>query len=179
MRFFSKTAAAALLSASVFAWAGPPDSATDRTFKLAETHLLKGNDQLQRVSQEKTNAARIDVLDRAIYFFRRARTVAANQAEPRFAELRSGTDARLVRALDDQAEIYYARKSLWLAEKRVKESLSILPNDPRSAALLEKITTAKNTDVYDQYGNVPLHQIRNRRFGTGVPLRDRGPGLRR
>jgi hypothetical protein len=94
--------------------------------------------------------------------------------------VRTDASRSLVRALDDEAEIYYRRKSLSLADKRVDEALGIQRDDPRARNLAAMIAAAKSTDVYDgNVGAVAVDRIRARRIAAGIPLRDRGIGNRR
>jgi hypothetical protein len=156
-----------------------PDSAAERARKSADAHLEKGRKVLAEVAKQKTNAARLQTLDRALYFLRRSRTLATAHQGEAIESLRANVARDLSRALLDQAEIYYVRKSLSLAEKRVKEALAIDPKDRRAHGLTERIDHAKKTDIYDGLGTAAIQRIRDRRAATGLPLRDRGITTRR
>jgi hypothetical protein len=161
----------AFLSLAALGWAGP-DAAQERQLKAANAYLEKGREQLERTAKLETNASRLDALDRALYLLKRARSTAGTAAE--LAEFRDSVDTETVRALDDQAEIYYARKSLTLAAKRTQEAMAIRPDDARAKQMADLIERAKSTDVWSNVGTVAARRIDQRRFAAGVPLRDRG-----
>lgn len=178
MRLSHVLGAVALLAVSSFASA-TPDPAAERRLASATISLEKGDRLLGEATKVKTNAGRLNALDRSLYFLRRARTLAP-AGESRFATVRTSASTSVVQALGDQAEIYYQRKSLSLATKRVDEILAIDANDPRARNLAGMIASAKSTDVYaGGVGTVAIQRIRERRAAAGIPLRDRGLGGRR
>jgi hypothetical protein len=156
-----------------------PDTAAERARKSATAHLEKGRELLADVAKLDTNAARLQSLDRALYFLRRSRTLLTGREGEAFDSLRADVSRDLVRALLDQAEIYYVRKSLSLAQKRAKEALAIDSEERRALELTKRIDTAKNTDIYEGKGTVAIQRIRERRAAAGLPLRDRGISTRR
>lgn len=171
--------AAALFVVGGAAWSAP-DTAADRAMKRATADLEKGDEQLSKVSKLKSNAEKLQVLDRALYFLRKAHGVVPQGEEEAVVTLRARVAKSLVRALDDAAEIYYVRKSLTLAQKRNEEARAINSQDPRAHTLSEKIAEAKETDIYELItGETAIQRIRDRRAQMGLPLRDRGPATRR
>jgi len=176
MRTLTRATAALLLCAAAGSatWAAADDT-TDRTMKLMEANLGKGQELLSEARKEKTNGAKLDALDRALYFLRRAHSTSPKGEADASAVLRRDVDATLVRALDDQAEIYYARKSLSLAKKRDQEALAIDRQDARARVLADLIYQAESTDIFTAYqGTIAIQRIRDRRAAVGIPLRDRG-----
>ncbi len=173
----------ALLVASVgtVAW---PDAKADRDFKLASAHLEKGRGELGRVRSLDTNARRLDALDRAIYFLRRARTVTsaaiAKGPPAPFADLQKAVESELLRALNEETMIYLGRKSLSLAAARNAAALALAPRDRDALYWATRIESARNRDVFETFdGSVAIDRVRARRAAMGVPLRDRGIGNRR
>jgi len=178
MRLTATVAVVALLALGTAAWPGP--TAQEHDVRLATAQFEKGHELLGSVFNEKTNAARLQLLDRAVYFLRSARSTASKQSPDLMAPLSGKVDDDLVSALDNEAEIYYVRKSLNLAKKRATEALSIQPGESRAAGLLRRIREAESTDVYEgSNGIAAIQRIRDRRAAAGIPLRDRGVSTRR
>lgn len=179
MRMLRFAGALVLSAAATFALAGPDQSA-ERALKAASASLEKGTDLLAASSKDRSNAARLDTLDRSLYFLRRARKQASGGAGASFDTVRADASQSLVHALDDQTEIYYRRKSLPMAQRRIDEALAIDPSDARARNLNTLVAAAQSSDVYsDNIGTVAYQRIHGRRAAIGVPLRDRGPGMRR
>jgi hypothetical protein len=171
---------AAVVSATAMLASALADPAQDRITAQAAANLDKGRNVLAEDRTDHTNAVRLQTLDRALYFLRRSRSLAVAGRSGRLDDVRTDASRSLVRALDDEAEIYYRRKSLSLADKRVDEALGIQRDDPRARNLAAMIAAAKSTDVYDgNVGAVAVDRIRARRIAAGIPLRDRGIGNRR
>ncbi len=130
-----------------------------------ERYLELGRTRLKRFDKAKSNATRLRHLRAARYYFTRARK--AGQAD-------------LVRTLNREGGIYYARKSLSLAEKRNASALKLAPGDPTALRLQAAIRKAKKSDIYESVdGLVGINRVRARRLRSGVPLRDRGRARRR
>jgi len=177
MRTLVRATAALVLCAAAgsVTWAAADDTTTDRTMKLVAANLEKGQELLNQARKEKTNGAKLDALDRALYFLRRAHSTTPKGEADASGVLRRDVDATLVRALDDQAEIYYARKSLSLAKKRDQEALAIDRQDARARVLADLIYQVESTDIFTAYqGTIAIQRIRDRRAAVGMPLRDRG-----
>ncbi len=151
----------------------------ERQAKRVRAHLARGEQQLAKVPGLKKNSTRLKTLNRTLYFLRKARKISTKEKGEQFSALTEKVNPVLVRALVDQGSIYYTRKSLKLADKRVDEALSIVPDDSRALRLKKAIRVARETDLYDQFdGTVGISRIRDRR-AAGVPLRDRGVSRRR
>jgi hypothetical protein len=176
---FHRFAGALVLSAVAATFASAtPDQDLRRTLAQSAANMEKGDSLLAETSKLHTNAERLQTLDRALYFLRRARTLAV-VGDPQFDKVRTDASQSTIRALDDEADIYYWRSSLTMAGKRVQEALAIDPTDTRSRALGDKIAAANASDLYEDVGGIELQRIRERRRITGIPLRDRGVGRRR
>ncbi len=176
---FSHCVSVVTLSALATLALAVPDESAKRSLAIATANLEKGDVLLAEVSALKTNASRLATLDRALYFLRRARKVAV-AGEPQFERIRGDASRSVVRALGDEAEIYYQRKSLSLAQKRAAEALAIDPADSRARNLIGRIEAAKSTDIHsNDMGSTAIGRIRERRAAAGIPLRDRGIGSRR
>ncbi len=132
--------------------------------KREQRYVKLGQAQLAGADKSKSNSSRLRRLRRATYYFKRA-----------------GKDGvpDLVRTLNRTAALYYDRKSLSLAEKRVKEALKLAPKDKDALALQAAIKKAKETDIYDSVGTVAINRVRARRLAAGIPLRNRGLAKRR
>jgi hypothetical protein len=177
MRLHRFAGALVLAAVATFALAGP-DEDLKRTLAQSAANLEKGEALLAETSKPGTKAERLQTLDRALYFLRRARTLAV-VGQPLFDTVRADASRSVVRALDDEADIYYSRSSLSMAGKRVQEALAIDPTDTRTRTLADKIEAAKSSDLYgEDVGGIELQRIRERRR-IAVPLRDRGIGRRR
>ena len=167
-----------LVAVALPALAGP-EAAAERQAKRVRAHLARGEQQLAKVPGLKKNSTRLKTLNRTLYFLRKARKISTKEKGEQFSKLTEKVNPVLVRALVDQGSIYYTRKSLKLADKRVDEALSIVPDDSRALRLKKAIRVARETDLYDQFdGTVGISRIRDRR-AAGVPLRDRGVSRRR
>ena len=168
-----------LLCAGAPAWTDPDPSASQK-IRLATANLERGREQMATATTLKTNARRIDTLDRALYFLRRARAVTLPSTDSAVIEVRKDVESNLVQALDSQAQIYYSRSSYSLAKKRLEESLAIDPQDSQAQRLSEMIKDAESEDIYDKIqGRAAIDRIRERRAAAGMPLRDRGIANRR
>ena len=132
--------------------------------KREQRYVKLGQAQVATADKGKSNSSRLRRLRRATYYFKRA-----------------GKDGvpDLVKTLNRTAALYYSRKSLSLAEKRVDEALKLAPKDKDALALQTAIKKAKDTDIYDSVGAVAVSRIRARRLAAGVPLRNRGLARRR
>ncbi len=130
-----------------------------------ERYLELGRKRLERFDRAKSNATRLKRLRAARYYFTKAGK--AGQAD-------------LVRTLNREAGIYYARKSLSLAEKRNASALRLTPGDRTALRLQVAIRKAKKFDIYENVdGLVGINRVRARRQRSGVPLRNRGRARRR
>jgi len=176
MRWFSILLILAVVALP--ALAGAKDA--ERQAKRIRAHLKRGEQKLALVPELQKNAARLRTLDRSLYYLRKARTISAKQKGAEFSALTEKVNPVLVRALVDQASIYYARTSLKMADKRVDEALSIVPEDASALRLKKAIRVARETDIYEQFqGTAAINRIRARRAAAGIPLRDRGAARRR
>ncbi len=130
-----------------------------------ERYLELGSKRLERFDKAKSNATRLKQLRAARYYF--AKAGKAGQAD-------------LVRTLNRESGICYARKSLSLAEKRNASALKLAPGDPTALRLQAAIRQSKKSDIYENVdGLIGINRVRARRLRSGVPLRDRGRARRR
>ena len=127
------------------------DAKSARAMKLASACLSAGRHQLGRVAELDRTPAKLHALDRAIASLRRGLRAASTPAMIHLPSVRDAIADDLVRALDDQAEIYYARSSFPQARKRVDEALSVIPGDERSVALASRIVDAMAVGSYVPY----------------------------
>jgi hypothetical protein len=177
MRLVLTLGTAALFFLGATAMTAP---AQDRETRLMEAQLERGHNELSRVADLTSNAARLQTLDRAIVWLRGARAIASRRAGREYFEARRQAESDLVEALVDESSVYLDRKSLPLARKRAREALDVTPYDPRAIGMLAQIDRAERTDIYDaSTGNVAIQRIRERRAAAGLPLRDRGVANRR
>ncbi|MCZ6787127.1 MAG: hypothetical protein O7E54_08180 [Planctomycetota bacterium] len=132
--------------------------------KREQRYVKLGQAQLAAADKSKSKSSGLRRLRRATYYFKRA-----------------GKDGvpDLVRTLNRTAALYYGRKSLSLAEKRINEALKLAPKDKDALALQAAIKKAKATDIYDSVGTVAINRVRARRLAAGIPLRNRGLAKRR
>jgi hypothetical protein len=171
---------ACVVAASAAAASAAPSTENDRIFRLATTRLEQGEHEMSRVRTFTTSTAKLQALDRAIVRLNQARTVAWSGDGPTFDALREFSYYDLVRAYDDEAQIYFERKSLSLARDRTNQALSLDPTDARALNLDVMVRAAAETDIYDaNNGATQVNRIRDRRAAMGLPLRDRGISLRR
>ncbi len=151
-----------------------------RDFARTQAHLEKGRMTLAKLEEAVSDAPRLQILDRALYFLRRARALAIANAEPEFRAVEAEITPLLVDTLNRQTAIYYGRKSLPLAKKRNAEALALAPKDKPALALAAAIEKADKEDIYESVtGLVAIDRVRARRLAMGVPLRDRGLARRR
>lgn len=141
--------------------------------KLVTALVEKGQAKIDRIQKLKSNAERLQSLDSALYFLRRGRNITKSTASSSVSMLRADVDASLVRALNAETEIYYARQSLSLAKKRNAEALDVDSDNARALELKEMIRTAENTFEFgpDQH-SIAAQRVRDR-------INSRGFGLRR
>lgn len=126
-----------VLAVGATAWTSDLTNADRERF--ASQFLERGTKTLCLVSSKDGNAAKLNKLDRALSSLRRARTEAAKCKGDRCDQIREEVNKRLVRTLDDEAEIFYVRRSLPLATERLTEALDIAPYDERSSNLLYRV----------------------------------------
>src|SRR5262252_3288077 len=171
---------ACVVAASAAAAFAAPSTENARIFKLASTRLEQGEHEMTRARAFTTSSAKLQALDRAIVRLSQARTAAWTGDGPTFDALREFSFHDLVRAYETEAEIYFERKSLPLAQERNTQALSLDPTDSRALNLDVMIRAAKEQDIYDvNNGATQVDRIRDRRAAMGLPLRDRGISLRR
>jgi hypothetical protein len=120
-----------------------PDVSDRERETRARTAFEKGVHASDRADLATSNAARLNLLDDAIVALKRARGY-AYRSRSMGGEMRCAIDAKLVDALDDQAEIYYVRRALPTAMKRVNFALEVDPSDARSRQLLSMIWNAES-----------------------------------
>lgn len=144
---FLGSAFALTLCASA-AW---PLSTDDEAARAIARDIRQGEKDWNRAQTFRNSSSRIEVLDTSIKRLERARNFASNHPGHDFLTLRYDAEFDLVRALDDEAEIFYVRRSLPKAAEKVGEALDIDPQNPRSLRLAAKIESAQNSNDY-QYG---------------------------
>jgi len=155
------------------------DTSAER-FNLATTRLAEGERLLAHAKSEKSKASQLQDLDRSIALLREVRKAGWSNNGAAFDKLWAVSSDDLQRALDSEAEIYIARGSLTMAEKRVNEALDLEPNDARTNNLSRSIDAAKNHDAYGtDLGLAAVERIRGRRLAANFPIRDRGIAGRR
>ena len=137
MKYKSALGALAVVALGATAW--PSDLTNKDRERFASQFLERGTKTLCLVSSKDGNAAKLNKLDRALSSLRRARTEASKCTGDRCDQIREEVNKRLVRTLDDEAEIFYVRRSLPLATERLTEALEIAPYDERSSNLLYRV----------------------------------------
>ncbi len=172
--------AACALPAFGAAALGGPDPAEFEKLTTASARLEAGEHQITLARSATTTASRLDAWRKAVTLLRQARVDAWAGTSASFYELQTFAYYDFVRALDGEAETYFARKSLSLAKNANNEALSIAPTDSRALNLALMIRAAEETDIYDpNQGAAAVERIRARRAAAGMPLRDRGISTRR
>lgn len=176
------TKAAALflcVAAGATSWAAT-EPGMSRELKAAVADQRRGIKQLDRVTTEDTNAERLYRLRQAQMYLRRAdKSLDRRPLTESVARLQAENDRLMVGALVSEAEIYYSRRSLPLAQKRIEAARAIDPDDARVCVLQDMILEAQANDVWSpSTGTVALRRVLDRRAGIGVPFRDRGLGSR-
>jgi len=162
------------LLVAVGATAWPSDLTTRDREKFTAQFLEQGKKRLSFVSSQDGNAARLNKLDRALSALRRARTEALKCKSERCEQLREEVDKNLVRTLDDEAEIFYVRRSLPLAKERVTEALDVAPYDERSMNLLQRVEYSVANSY--SYGNAYRGNVTTGNDGApGVDATPQGP----
>ena len=121
-----------------------PDVSDRERATRARADFARGANASSRADRATSNAARLNLLDDAIVALKSARGHAYRSRSLEGIEMRCAIDAKLIDALDDQAEIYYARRALPTAMKRVNFALEVDPSDARSRELLSLIFAAES-----------------------------------
>jgi tetratricopeptide (TPR) repeat protein len=165
----------AALSLTLCASAAWPDAKDDlNAARAIERDIDRGEKDWARAQTFKNKSSQLDVLDQSIFKLKRARSFAARHDGIEFLRLQNDAEFGLVRALDDQAEIYYARSSYPKAAKKVGQALEIDPTNPRSLRIAAKIEAAQLSNPY-QGGQAS--RMRDRRPLDG-PITPSGGSLR-
>lgn len=149
----------------------------DRSLARAQAYAKRGTEALEAAHRAKTTGQRLQALERAGFFLRRADGLAAKTPD---LGLQSRVRTSLVEAVVQAGGAYYERKSLPRAKQSAEEALKLDPKNPKATALLAAIEKAEEEDIFESVdGVVAIDRVRARRLAAGAPLRDRGLARRR
>src|SRR5262245_3407902 len=169
---------ALVLAAAAFATAA--ETQADRDLKSVTNQIAKAERILVRAPAYERKAAQLYAYDQAVVLLTNARRTAARWSGAAFGSAWDDAAYSLVRAYDEQTQIYLDRGSLPSARKHNEAALAVDPLDVRARNLKAMITAAEETDILDKNtGGVAIDRIVERRQAAGMPLRERGvPGSR-